>query len=428
MRRIISLILWIVIIGTLAHFLATHEGTTQIDWLGWRLTARTSLLIAAAFIIIWLVLILDRMLSFLAGIPRALTRGFSRRHQRLGQRALALGMVAVAAGEGRAALKYARKSVHHLGHDVLTDLLMAQATSLSGDREAARRYFDALKKNADTAHFGHIGNMRLALEAGDEDSALLAGRAAMKLKPRTPSIADALFVLEAKHGAWDEAEIAFRIARQGDSDISAPHTHAHAEASILLERARQATAPRLKQKFLTRAIQADANFLPAILEQAEFFLAEQKTRKATALMERGFISAPHPRLAEKLLAHWSGTPAKKLARLIKLTEQGGNQKEALFASARVALEQGLWGEATRLAELIPMEARDTRIWQLLAELAEQNPDKTGTGASADSAMILRQNFNAPRAPNWLCASCQQVSDDYHAICPHCGTFAQISWK
>ena len=424
MRRIISLILWIVIIGALAHVLATLESTTQIDWLGWRLTAPTSLLVAAAFIIIWLVLILDRALSFLAGIPRALTRGFSRRHQRLGQRALALGMVAVAAGEGRAALKYARKSVHHLGHDVLTDLLMAQATSLSGDREAAKRYFDALKKNADTAHFGHIGNMRLALEAGDEDTALLAGRAAMKLKPRTPSIADALFVLEAKHGAWDEAEIAFRIARQGDSDISAPHTHAHAEASILLERARQTTAPRRKQKFLTRAIQADANFLPAILEQAEFFLAEQKTRKATALMERGFISTPHPRLAEKLMAHWSGTPAKKLARLIKLTEQGGNQKEALFASARVALEQGLWGEATRLAELIPMEARDTRIWQLLAELAEQQPGKT----DANSTMILRQNFNAPRAPNWLCASCQQVSDDYHAICPHCGTFAQIDWK
>ena len=422
MRRIISLILWIVIIGALAHFLATHEGTTQIDWLGWRLTARTSLLIAAAFIIMWLVLILDRMLSFLAGIPRALTRGFSRRHQRLGQRALALGMVAVAAGEGRAALKYARKSVHHLGHDVLTDLLMAQATSLSGDREAARRYFDALKKNADTAHFGHIGNMRLALEAGDEDSALLAGRAAMKLKPRTPSIADALFVLEAKHGAWDEAEIAFRIARQGNAEIPP-----HVEASILLERARQTTAPRRKQKFLTRAIQADATFLPAILEQAEFFLAEQKTRKATALMERGFISAPHPRLAEKLLAHWSGTPAKKLARLINLTEKGGNQKEALFASARVALDQGLWGEATRLAELIPMEARDTRIWQLLAELAEQQPG-IGANAGANSAMILRQNFNAPRAPNWLCASCQQVSDDYHAICPHCGTFAQISWK
>ena len=424
MRRIISLILWIVIIGALAHVLATLESTTQIDWRDdWRITAPTSLLIAFAFIIMWLVLILDRALNFLAGIPRALTRGFSRRHQRLGQRALALGMVAVAAGEGRTALKYARKSVHHLGHDVLTDLLMAQATSLSGDREAAKRYFDALKKNADTAHFGHIGNMRLALEAGDEDSALLAGRAAMKLKPRTPSIADALFVLEAKHGAWDEAEIAFRIARQGNAEIPP-----HVEASILLERARQTSAPRRKQKFLTRAIQADANFLPAILEQAEFFLAEQKTRKATALMERGFISAPHPRLAEKLMAHWSGTPAKKLARLINLTEKGGNQKEALFASARVALEQGLWGEATRLAELIPAESRDTRIWQLLAELAEQQPDKTGTGASADSAMILRQNFNAPRAPNWLCASCQQVSDDYHAICPHCGTFAQISWK
>ena len=417
MRRIISLILWILIIGALAHILATQAGTTQIDWLGWRLTAPTSLLIALALIIIWLVLVLDRVFNFLAGIPRALTRGFSRRHQRLGQRALALGMVAVAAGEGRAARKYARQSVHHLGQDALTDLLMAQATSLSGDREAAKRYFDALKNNKDTAYFGHIGNMRLALEAGDEEAALLAGRAAMTLKPRTPSIADAVFVLEAKHGDWDAAETAFRIARQGDSAIP-PHT----EASILLERARRAATPRRKQKFLSRAIQADETFLPVILEQAAFYLEENKTRKATALMERGFITAPHPRLAAKLMAHWSGTPAKKLARLIHLTEKGGNQKEALFASASVALDQELWGEATRLAELIPAASRDTRIWQLLAELA----DKTGT--KTDGAMILRQNFTAPRPPSWVCASCQQMSDDYHAICPHCGSFAQIDWK
>ena len=419
MRRIISLILWMMIVGALAHFLATQDGSTQIDWLGWRITAPTSLLIALAIIIIWLVLVLDRTLNFLAGIPRAITRGFSRRHQRLGERALALGMVAVAAGEGGAALKYARKSAHHLGRDVLTDLLMAQATSLSGDRAATRAYFDALKNNADTAYFGYIGDMRLALEVGDENKALLAGREAMKLKPGAPSIAEALFVLEAKHGAWGEAEAAFRIARQGTAAIPV-----HAEASILLERARQAQSPRLKHKFLARAIQADATLLPAILEQAELFLSENKTRKATALMERGFISAPHPRLAEKLMAHWSGTPAKKLARLINLTEKGGNQKEALFASARVALDQGLWGEATRLAEMIPAAHRDTRIWQLLAELAEQQPGKT----RENSAMILRQGFAAPRAPNWLCAACQQITDDYHAFCPHCGTFAQISWK
>ena len=207
MRRIVSFIIWIMIVAAVAHFLAIQQGSAQIDWLGWRITAPTSLLVAAMLVVIWAVLILDRLLSFVSNIPRRISGGFSSRRGRLGQRALALGMAAAAAGEGREAIKHARKSVHYLGHNVMTDLLMAQASSLSGNSKSAQRYFDALKANTDTAYFGHIGQMRLALEAGDEALALATGREALKLKPRSASIANAIFVMEAKQGHWVQDEL-----------------------------------------------------------------------------------------------------------------------------------------------------------------------------------------------------------------------------
>ena len=422
MRRIVSFIIWIMIVAAVAHFLAIQEGSTQIDWLGWRIAAPTSLLIAVMLIVIWAVLILDRLLSFVANIPRRISGGFSSRRGRLGQRALALGMAAAAAGEGRDAIKHARKSVHYLGHNVMTDLLMAQASSLSGNTKSAQRYFDALKSNTDTAYFGHIGQMRLALEAKNEHMALAAGREALKLKPRSASIANAIFVMEAKQGHWAEAEAALRIASKGHL----PASH-HAEAAILLERARLAESLSEKMKILNRALKVDGDFLPAVLALADLYLEENKTRKATALLERVFLSTPHPMLAEKLMKNWSGPPAKKLARLIKLAEKGGEQKEGLFAAASIAFEQQLWGEAERLAKAISHEERDARVWQLLADIADHQP-ASGSEDGETSASILRQAALAPRPPGWTCQACHSRLEDYHAICPNCSSFAQMSWR
>ncbi|MGB0181537.1 MAG: heme biosynthesis HemY N-terminal domain-containing protein [Candidatus Puniceispirillales bacterium] len=426
MRRIIGLIIWILIIASLAHVLASQEGVTRIDWLGWRIETHTSLLVAALLFLIWLVMILDRVLSFIANVPHRISGGFSSRRGKLGRRALALGMAAAAAGEGREAMKHARKSVHYLGHDVMTDLLMAQASSLSGDTQSARRYFHALTTHPDTAYYGHIGHMRLALEAGDEQDALTAGREALALKPRSASIANALFVLEAKAGEWDRAEAALNIARHHQSPVQSEQSK-EAEAIILLEKAKSAESEKSRQKLLGRSIIAKPDFLPAILAQSDLFLANQQTRKATALLEKHFLHAPHPATAELLMQHWSGNSARKLVRLITLTEKGGQQKEALLATAKVAFDQELWGEANRLVHLIPETDRDARVWQLLADLAEHHTDNDDKD-KPDSSQMLRHAALAPRQPEWRCHNCHSQLSDWHAICPQCQSFASIKWQ
>ncbi len=429
MRRIIGLIIWILIIASLAHVLAAQEGTTRIDWLGWRIETHTSLLVAGMLFLIWMIMVLDRLLSFVANIPHRISGGFSSRRGKQGRRALALGMAAAAAGEGIEAMKHARKSVHYLGHDVMTDLLMAQASSLSGDRQSARRYFHALTTHPDTAYYGHIGHMRLALEAGDEQEALTAGRAALALKPRSASIANALFVLEAKAEHWDNAEAVLKIARHRQSPDQTAQSK-DAEAIILLEKAKTAQSEKARQQLLSRSLKANPDFLPAILAQSDLYLANQQTRKATALLEKHFLHAPHPATADLLMQNWSGNSARKLSRLIKLTDKGGQQKEAVLATARVAFDQQLWGEADRLVHLIPETERDARVWQLLADLAEQTADDEGdiAGDKPDSGQMLRYAATAPRQPEWRCQSCYSQLSEWDAICPQCQSFASIKWQ
>lgn len=426
MRRIIGLIIWILIIASMAHVLASQEGTTRIDWLGWRIETHTSLLVAGILFLIWIVMVLDRVLSFIANIPHRISGGFSSRRGKLGRRALALGMAAAAAGEGREAMRHARKSVHYLGHDVMTDLLMAQASSLSGDKQSARRYFQALTIHPDTAYYGFIGHMRLALEAGDEQEALIAGREALALKPRSASIANVLFALEAKSKHWDNASDVLKIARHHQSPEQAAQSR-EAEAIILLERAKIAETEKARQQFLSQSLKANAYFLPAVLAQSELYLANNQTRKATALLEKHFLHAPHPATAELLMQIWSGNNARKLARLIKLTDKGGQQKEALLATAQVAFDQQLWGESERLLKLIADADRDARVWKLLADLADYTAEDNDTD-KPDSGQILRQAAIAPRQPEWRCYSCHSQLSEWDAICPQCQAFASIKWQ
>ena len=329
MRRIIGLIIWILIIASLAHVLASQEGVTRIDWLGWRIETHTSLLVAALLFLIWLVMILDRVLSFIANVPHQISGGFSSRRGKLGRRALALGMAAAAAGEGREAMKHARKSVHYLGHDVMTDLLMAQASSLSGDTQSARIFM--LLPPIPIRPIMAISGYGLALEAGDEQDALTAGREALALKPRSASIANAFLCLRPKPENGTGPTV-LNIARHHQSPVQSEQSK-EAEAIILLEKARSAESEKSRQKLLGRSIKAKPDFLPAILAQSDLFLANQQTRKATALLEKHFLHAPHPATAELLMQHWSGNSARKLARLITLTEKGGQQKEALQRQA-----------------------------------------------------------------------------------------------
>lgn len=430
MRYTIKLIILILVGATVAHLLASLEGTTHIDWPGWRLSAPTGLVVAAVLLLVWLVLAFDRIFGFIANIPYRISGGWMSRRGQRGQRALALGMAAAAAGDGREAMKHARKSVHYLGHDVMTDLLMAQASALSGDDKSAMRYFEALKNHPDTAYFGHVGLMRLAASAGDDAAALAAGRAAVALKPASPGIAHAVFVLEAREGEWATAATALKHARRSGS--IGEDEAAEIEAALALELARNETRDRVAEAHLARALKAEPDFIPAALALADRYIAAGRTRKATGILEKSFLVAPHRETADRLMQCWPDNEAAALGRLVKLTEKGGNKAEALLITATKAFEQSLWVEAERLASLIPEKERDSRVWWLFADLAEHRPEKEYAGKHdrdwPQKDASLRQAALAPRPRAWTCGNCGSHYEHWQSVCDQCESFARIRWR
>ena len=101
-------------------------------------------LLIAVWLLFRLVGLLVASLRFLNGDETAITRYFNRRAERKGYEALAEGMMALAAGEGRLAIRKAERAETYLGRPELTKLVVAQGAEMVGDTALATATFKAL--------------------------------------------------------------------------------------------------------------------------------------------------------------------------------------------------------------------------------------------------------------------------------------------
>ena len=432
LKRLILLSALLLFAGFGASFLAGQGGNSVIEWLGFKVELRTSLLVTAMLAVLLLLLLLDRMLSYLVMLPSRLTRNIRLRRREEGEHAVALGLVAAAVGDGGEAAKQARRARRLAGKNTLTDLLDAQVATLEGNTDAAGRFFDGLTDNRATAWLGYAGVMRLKEEAGDEGAALEAGRAAFASRRNEPGLARALFVLEARANNWHEAIGALQVARRhAGTDEDKKETEAAMAAlyyQLALSRDGEDEAGELEN--LEKALRHDPGLVPAALRAADIHLGRGKARKATALLEKAFLASPHPDLAERLVGNWPNNESANLARLMRLADKGGNRPEAIGACASIAARLQLWGEAKRLAERIAEEDRDALIWSVLADIGRNPPRDSARKRQdwPDPEECLGRAATAPRSAGWSCRRCGSVTDQWQPHCPGCVGFAGLEWR
>ena len=467
--RLVWLILLVLVAGALASWLASQPGMLQLEWLGYQLEMRTSLAVALVVVLGLIVIFADRLLRGLLDLPGLLGRNLARRRAAQGHRALALGMIAVSAGEPAEARRQASRAQRLLSAPQLTDLLSAQAANLSGDHRAAGRYFTSLTGNADTAFLGHIGLARLALEDDRSDDALAEAQKALSLRPKSALAARQVMVLQAERGNWDAALPALNVMalnvptpQMKTPNTKAPNTKAGADdedaqviarhraaLNFLLARegvpefmgaestgggfmetgssgpVHSSTAHSSTVNQLQTALAAWPAFWPAAILLADIHLAAAAPRKAVKSLEVAFRAMPHVAIATRLQTAWNSNEGDTVARLLKLVAASGDTAhEARSVVAAVALAHGLTGEAGRLIGEIPDAERDAATWRLAAQLAESgdNPDP----AAANKA--LRMAGEAPRPRRWQCTSCQQLHDRWQAHCAGCAGFATLDWR
>ena len=445
-RRLVLLVLLVLVAGAVASWLAIQPGMLQLEWLGYNLQMRTSLGVALLVILGLMLIFADRLARGIFDLPGTLGRRLTRRRAAQGHRALALGMIAVSAGEPGEARRHAARAQRLLSAPQLTDLLSAQASNLSGDSQAAGRYFSSLTRDPDTAFHGHIGLARLALEQDRNDEALAEAKTALALRPKSALAARQVLVLQAERQNWAAALPALNVVAAADDDDRESLTRQRATLNYLLARGGlqaetefgddqesrddpitlgNAHIKRTIMNQLQAALKDWPAFWPAALCLADIHLAAKEKRKAVRVLETAFRSMPHEMIATRLQNAWNSNEGTTVSRLAKLVATSGDSAhDARRIVAGVALANGLVGEARRLIAEIPDTARDAAVWRLAAMLAESG-DEPDMAAATDA---LRQAGDARRGHCWQCTSCQLVHDSWQAHCGSCAGFATLDWR
>ena len=104
-------------------------------------------------------------------------------------------------------------------------LLSAQAAQLNGDRDGAKRAFNAMLEDDQMAFLGLRGLIGQSLRDGDQAKALDYAERAFALRPQTPWVVHSLFDMQAQVGQWKAAQETLDAghAPQGRQRRQGPH-------------------------------------------------------------------------------------------------------------------------------------------------------------------------------------------------------------
>ncbi len=425
MIKLISGIVVFAAVVTAAAWLADRPGDVAIEWLGYRVDTSVGVLGAGVLLLGALLTILYLMWRGLVGAPGAWFGRRSESRRRRGYHALSLGMVAVAAGDADEAQRQARRAEGLLDDPPLTMLLSAQAAQLTGDRQAAHRYFTAMLENPETAFLGVRGLLLQANRDGNAAEALRLAEQAHKMHPTTPWVVQSLFDMQARAGQWMHAQETLQDAlRNKVVPIERGRT---LKAILLVERSRQAEArgnAAEATQFAHDAFAAEPARIAVAQRYGERLIADGDHRRARKILTRAWALRPHPDLAQLYLAAAGSTdPLKRVQALQELTAERPDDIESHIVLAREALEARLWGEARRHLLAAGGDNPPARICRLMADLEES---EFGDGERV--RLWLTRATAAPIDRHWRCQPCGMVTERWQSVCPNCGAFGTIDWR
>lgn len=424
MLRVLYFVVIVALAILAALWLVDLPDEVTIDGPGYQLTTSLSVLIVAVAVIAFVWALIYHVWRWLLSGPRRIAAGWSARRHDRGYQALTKGLVAIAAGDAKAAQRYGRDSGRLLDNP-LNLLVLAQAARLAGDEAGARRHFQAMLAHPETEFLGLRGLLVQATNAGDWGAALGYARRAYALRPEAEWVGNALFDLQARVGDWRAAQKTLEAAVRR-KHVAAGHAPRR-RAVLLAERARAAYGDGEEAAALGLAREAHklAPSLTAAAALAAGLLAKTgKKRAAAKVIEAAWRLAPHGELAAAYAALGDGESAlDRFKRLERLHALNADHPESHLALAQAALDAELWGAARNHLLAAADRQPSQRVYRLLAAAEERE-----SGSTEAVRNWLMSAASAPPDPAWLCDKCGDAAAEWSARCEACGAFDSLAWK
>lgn len=432
---LIKIVVFVAVIAALtwgASTLLESSGGLQVIVMGTEFSfgpLQSVIAVIVLVIAVWLLLkilsLLVAVWHFLNGDETALSRHFDRNRERKGYEALSQGLMALASGEGRLALSKAEKADKYLEKPELTNLLIAQAAEMAGDRRKAEETYRKLVTNESTRFVGVRGIMKQKLAEGDTDTALKLAEKAFALKPKHEETGDVLLKLQAEKEDWAGARQTLNTKLKNGQ--MPRDVHKRRDAVLALSEAKDVIAEGNSIEAREAAIEANRlspDLIPAAVMAAHGYIDQGRPKYATRLLKKAWDVQPHPDLAAAFAAiQPDESPKERLKRFTTLTRLHPEHPETKMLLAELNIANEDFPQARRsLGNLVETDPT-ARSVTLMAAI------ERGEGAS-DTVIKgwLARALTVSRGPQWICDNCQHIHTNWKPVCENCHSFDTLAWK
>ncbi len=418
MIRVLVFIAVLVALAFGAAWLVERPGEVVMTVEGYRVEtsvlAAVGLVAALSFVLMltwWLLRTLLRLPATIGFAARARrrARGFS---------AVSRGMIAVGAGDPRAARRNAEDAGKLIGDEPLVLLLKAQAAQMAGDRPAAEGAFKRMLEDPDTRVLGLRGLFVEARRKGDAAAARAYAAEASRLAPTVAWSGEALLEYQCADSDWAAALATLERGARAIDKASYRRQRAVLLTAEALSRAER--EPDLALQKAQEAVKLAPALVPAVTLLARLHARRGDLRKASRAIETAWSKEAHPDLAEAYVAVRPGDSARdRLSRAEKLLSLTPREPEARIAVGQAAFAARDFDRAR--AVLAPLlEGRPpVRVCLLMADIEEE------CDASGSVREWLSRASRAPRDPAWIADGV--ISDRWAPISPVTGRLDAFVW-
>ena len=420
----IRVVVFLVIAGLMALgavWFADRPGEVSITWLGYRIDTSVMVSAVAVLVVALLAILVWSLVRLVLRSPAQMAAALRDRRRQKGHDAIWRGLVAIGAGDTRAARRLAATAEKNVPGEPLALLLRAQTAQLAGDRSAAETAFRAMVDRPETRLLGLRGLYVEAQRRNDLAAAHAFAEEAAKDAPTLAWAGQAVLEFRCAAGDWDGALASLESNRKTRGPDRAVYRR---QRAVLLTA--RALAAEESDRDTARALATEAAKLapdlgPAAALAGRLLAEAGETRKARRILENGWKASPHPDLAETY-AHvrLADSARDRLARVQRLAREPAGHVEGALAVARAALDAREFAVARDA--LAPLIAAPTqRVAMLMAEL-----ERLEHGDEGRAREWMARALHAARDPAWTADNF--VSDRWLPISPLNGRLDAFRWK
>ena len=415
----IRAVLFLAVVAVVAAgtvWLADQPGQASITWFGYHAEPPVPLLIMAIAVV---AILLWSLLRLLMRVPGRLASGVRHRRSARGYQAITRGLIAIGAGDVKAARRFAGEAKRLAGDEPLALLLGAQTAQLAGNRPAAEVIFRRMADQGETKLLGLHGLFVEAQRKNDMAAARTVAEEAVQANPAVAWAAQAVLDFRCAQGDWAGALAA--LDSNMKSGLIDKATFRRGRAVLLTARALSGEERGAVRVDVLEAVKLAPGLVPAAALAGRLLAEAGEMRKASRTLEAAWRLNPHPDLAETYAHVRPGDSARdRLARVQTLAKLAGHDPEGSLAGARAAIDaREIAAARAALAALAAAPSR--RVALMMAAIEEGD-----TGDVGRARQWMARALNAPRDPAWTADGL--VSDKWLPVSPATGKLDAFVWK